>query len=726
MALTPQQVSATNAAREANVNAGKSAYSGAGATEYSTSQGLGGPITAQNNAISASVNPASPTPQVNTSQATATPLDPTKTTTATNPAVPAQVANNLSQPSGLTGFPDLHGTQQEQATQAIDQLKQKYGTALTTLNASGVTASAQPGVGAAGVTAALGTQPGAQTEPTSVSNFLSPENPIVQESTKQLMEWLNPEADRQLLNDHIKQLSADRAELAGLKTDLMSTKRVMAGTEQDLRDEITKSNGFATDSLVQALTIGRNKTLVQKAQLISDQIQSQVDLVNSDISLIGDEKQMASQQFSQRMSLLQYQQTNAQNSANATRDMYKTLIDKNPEYLYNTLLADPTQAKRFQTLTGIGIDALKGMTLNNTYQSVTGKDGTLYAFNPKTGKYEDSGLGTVDPTTDRKTEVVKRADGTQYLMDSSTGDPIKELDNSNKSKEAANIQTAKDSVQSLDALLTHRGLNGAVGANPFARSSPDFNAFTGVRQDFIASVQQITSELTLDKLIQAKANGATFGALSDGEREILAASASKISTWAIKDSAGNIKGYNTSEKSFKAEIQRIRDLTNRAVEKASALQTEYQGLYNQASPEQLQQLNKASSNGKEVVAGYDITSYATDPSHGQKVASIYQKIPEVNTPESIDSYIRRLAPNSPIRGTDVMTASTTYGVDPKLVLAIMVQDSSLGTKGKAVRTKNPGNVGNTDSGATKNFDDWASGVMAVAKNLAWRKLKNNA
>lgn len=134
---------------------------------------------------------------------------------------------------------------------------------------------------------------------------------------------------------------------------------------------------------------------------------------------------------------------------------------------------------------------------------------------------------------------------------------------------------------------------------------------------------------------------------------------------------------------------------------------------------------KQASNGKEVVGNYDITSYATDPTHGVKVQKIYSSIPEVSNPQDIDVYISKIAPGSPVKGQDVLAASTKYGVDPKLVLALMVQDSTLGTRGLAVRTKNPGNVGNTDSGATKTFTDWSEGVDAVAANLAWRKINKS-
>lgn len=128
--------------------------------------------------------------------------------------------------------------------------------------------------------------------------------------------------------------------------------------------------------------------------------------------------------------------------------------------------------------------------------------------------------------------------------------------------------------------------------------------------------------------------------------------------------------------------------------------------------------NKASN--KEIVAGYDITSYATNPKHGANVQSIYSSIPSVS-----DAYIAKKAPNSPIKASDVIASANKYGVDPKLVLAIMVEDSSLGTAGKAVRTKNPGNVGNDDTGALRTYSSWQEGIDAVAKNLAWRKINKN-
>lgn len=118
------------------------------------------------------------------------------------------------------------------------------------------------------------------------------------------------------------------------------------------------------------------------------------------------------------------------------------------------------------------------------------------------------------------------------------------------------LAQGKSNIDQITNVLSGSGLNSVVGPNGFGRWSIA-NALRGKSSNAIADIQQITEQLTLDKLIQAKANGATFGALSDGERQMLASSASKIGTWAIKDKDGNVKGYNASEKDFRAELDRI-------------------------------------------------------------------------------------------------------------------------------------------------------------------------
>lgn len=72
---------------------------------------------------------------------------------------------------------------------------------------------------------------------------------------------------------------------------------------------------------------------------------------------------------------------------------------------------------------------------------------------------------------------------------------------------------------------------------------------------------------------------------------------------------------------------------------------------------------------------------------------------------------------SPFTAADYLKVSKDTGVPIDLLLAQGIQESSLGTAGRAVRTKNVGNVGNTDNGAESHNDSWLSGLYRQANLL---------
>ena len=114
---------------------------------------------------------------------------------------------------------------------------------------------------------------------------------------------------------------------------------------------------------------------------------------------------------------------------------------------------------------------------------------------------------------------------------------------------------------------------------------------------------------------------------------------------------------------------------------------------------------------------YDISSYATDPLHEQKIADILEYMGAMNSPADVDSYISNEAIASPITGQMVWGASQQYTVDIRLMLALMELDSRFGTVGIAIKTLNPGNIGNNDSGDLRTYSSWEEGVRAVAEWL---------
>lgn len=200
-------------------------------------------------------------------------------------------------------------------------------------------------------------------------------NPTAQQIPQNLLDFLSPDSTRQDITDQMTKLQGDQVALSQEKMQLMNVQRIMSGTVQDIRTEITAASGFATESQIQGMAVTRNQTLLKQSQFLTDQLQLQQDAVNNDTSLLNSEKEMANTQFDQRMKIAQYVQTNQTNQMNAARDAYKTLMDNNPQGLYDSLSKDPQLAQSFTAITGISPEMLKGMGTTLTHVQLSdGRD----------------------------------------------------------------------------------------------------------------------------------------------------------------------------------------------------------------------------------------------------------------------------------------------------------------------------------------------------------------
>lgn len=114
---------------------------------------------------------------------------------------------------------------------------------------------------------------------------------------------------------------------------------------------------------------------------------------------------------------------------------------------------------------------------------------------------------------------------------------------------------------------------------------------------------------------------------------------------------------------------------------------------------------------------YKYERYATAPNHEKRIQEILLAMGFMSHSAEIDAYIQGVAPGSPVKGYMVKQSADKYRVDARLMLALMHADSHFGLYGKGARTKNPGNVGNDDSGKLAHKKSWDEGVEAVAKWL---------
>lgn len=186
-----------------------------------------------------------------------------------------------------------------------------------------------------------------------VENFLT-NSPVVQQTQQQLMEWLAPQTQKDAISQSLTTLVADRKELAGLKLEYMNVQRLKEGNMQAIRDEITKAGGTASESQIQALTIGRNNLLLQEQNRLADLMALQQDMIANDTTLLKEEKDMANTQFSQRMGILGYIQKNQEMIYNANRDAAQDVIKLlGPDGLYASAKGDPVQIDRFERSLGI-------------------------------------------------------------------------------------------------------------------------------------------------------------------------------------------------------------------------------------------------------------------------------------------------------------------------------------------------------------------------------------
>ena len=145
------------------------------------------------------------------------------------------------------------------------------------------------------------------------------------------------------------------------------------------------------------------------------------------------------------------------------------------------------------------------------------------------------------------------------------------------------VQNLEKKLSDIDAFLNHSGLNDAVGPNALARAATtNLGAAarggvlglmrTNQARAFVGQVNSFLGSEVLQKLIDAKASGATFGALSEAELAILQVSSNTINQWARDaDGDGRTDYYEIDEKTFKQELTKVRDSYQKLVDEGKSL-----------------------------------------------------------------------------------------------------------------------------------------------------------
>ena len=404
---------------------------------------------------------------------------------------------------------------------ATPNLSQQYQQAHQALNQSGVN-PVTGGQGSAAVQTALQGS-GVQQEPPSIAGALQAEDSNFDSIFTEYDEFFSPKVQRTSLLDEYNKLSGSLG-IDKMNQELIDSKRIIEGTESDIRDEITSTGGLATDSQVLALANARNKSLIKNYNYLLDAKNAASTQLTTMMSLSVQDRQFAEAEIDRKLNfgfqVAQFKERATQNAKTglqwAITNGAGAEILKNP---YETSLVEKTLGLPSGGLAGIVAKQSEAET-----QVVKLDNGKTVLVNSKTGAIIKD-LGGQKPGGGGEAPTVKTINGVdmQWNPAKSKWEPITTEGGGGVLRTAQ----AEQDIQLVESLITDKNIRTAVGPTGLARFiGKGFDTATGGRQNFIAGVEQLRSQLSLDSLIDAKARGATFGALSEGELKVLSASAS--------------------------------------------------------------------------------------------------------------------------------------------------------------------------------------------------------
>lgn len=130
--------------------------------------------------------------------------------------------------------------------------------------------------------------------------FSAGEDPAMDAIQKAYSDFYNPKNQTMSLMDTYNKLTKDSG-LAELNADLINYKNIINGTEDDIRTEITKAGGFATESQVAAMTNSRNKSLIANYNNLLETKEAINEQINTMMGFAQQDRTYAQQQFEGRM-----------------------------------------------------------------------------------------------------------------------------------------------------------------------------------------------------------------------------------------------------------------------------------------------------------------------------------------------------------------------------------------------------------------------------------------
>ena len=333
-----------------------------------------------------------------------------------------------------------------------------------------------------------------------------------------------------LFDEALKPIEDQKTKLGELDTTISGIEKSIKQSEDDIRQRITRSGGLVTESQVQRLVASEKKPLL--------------DYYNE---LVENRNRLAGNITEAEKTAIQRAEAEYTDELNA----YQKLED-NLNALYTAGEADMADKAAAAIAEA---EAKKGKYIG--MQSDNNGNVTVITQN-QDGSYSTQSIGQVG-----KADKTKATTQTDEADEASLEEAQTRVNDINNLIYATNEDGTLDTEKYSKGLKKSAQLGIATFPGNWMQEYQSANDADIAR--FIGGVEQLISSGTIKNLIDAKAQGATFGALSDRELGIIAESFSKIGFWRKKAGDGRTIGYNVSAKDMADELNKIKASSEKVI-----------------------------------------------------------------------------------------------------------------------------------------------------------------
>lgn len=275
---------------------------------------------------------------------------------ATNPPQAAGVTPeniNTGQPSPLTvnataglpgspttSAPDANGNYNIDLNKVPKGPSSPYQQGFEQTKASGAAVPTTAG----GANSTIQNTVGNTTEPASPLTSIVDTDTTFDNIFKQFDDFYSPAKQKQSLLEEYKSMESALG-INAMNAELLNSKRIIEGTEDDIRSEVQAVSGFATDSQVMALSNARNKSLMKNYNYLLESRDSAMTQLSTMMNLSIKDREIATQEFDTKMNFAFKVKEFQQRATDNAREGYNNQIKlSGADGLYNSLLAtgDPS------------------------------------------------------------------------------------------------------------------------------------------------------------------------------------------------------------------------------------------------------------------------------------------------------------------------------------------------------------------------------------------------